>query len=206
MTELLNAYRREGDIVKTVPKDELMAEIKKHSMTYGDAPYAIDAVWLMLVHPEKGLYIVQRDNKEENPNLFCKTVGGHIMHNESSESALERETSDEISVGIKMAGSVEAFISLTRELNLNNVAIVRKLDYRPWVGTLRLCKNRTFWKKRSNAHIFLGSYSGDLMFNDGEAINYEFFETENLRELISGGDPRFSHDLGYIVKNFHTFF
>ena len=94
--EFLEAYNRDGSVLKKGPKNQLIDEQRTVSMEHGDSPFALKGIFLFLSHPEQGLYIVRRANVRENPNLLCKSVGGHCRPGEDPDAALERECGEEI--------------------------------------------------------------------------------------------------------------
>lgn len=218
MTELLDAYNEEGKLVKTEEKDKLLNEIKEHSLREGDAHLAVPAVFLLLVHPQNGIYVVKRADKSENPHLWCKTVGGHVHHGETPDEGLRRESDEEINTKVEIAHSIDDYLYKKQNYDLKVQAVVRQIDFKPWFATDRIDRETGRpWKRRFRAHIYAGVLEKEKLeftestgadeFSDGlgEAIEYMFYPKEELRELLEKGDRRFTHDLSILVRDYHPF-
>lgn len=214
----LDAFDELGDFVKTEEMNVLLSEIKEHSIRYGDAHLAVPAVLLLLSHPHKGIYVVRRADKSENPHLWCKTVGGHIHHGESPEDALVRESYEEIRTDIVIAGSFDEYENLLSTVDLSSRAVVRKVDFKPWFRTDRIDRETGRpWRRRFRAHIYAGRLEKESLeftgrtsapeFRDGlgEAVSYAFYGKEELGRILAEGDRRFTHDLTVLFRDYATF-
>ena len=214
---LLDAYGRDGLLVRTEEKDLLLAEIKEYSIANGDAHLAIPAVLMLLVHPENGIYVVRRAEKAENPHLWCKTVGGHIHHKETPAEALRRESQEEIRTDVLIAESTDEYEKLLMYTNLKEKAVVRKVDRQPWFRADRIDRETGRpWKRRFDAHIYIGklhkdnllftpkSEKGDFEDGLGEAVDMRFYRRDDLRRIaVDEGDRSFTHDIGVLVRNYY---
>ena len=109
---MLDFYDEKGNLLGTRTKKEVLNEQKTISLETGESPFAVPVIHLLLSHPEKGIYTVQRANKSENPYLWCKPVGGHISSGETEDSTLIREGQEEIKTDIILANSEEEYLNL----------------------------------------------------------------------------------------------
>jgi len=215
--EILDTYDQDGNLLKTISKKEILAEQKRVAFETGDSSFAVPVVYLLLSHPENGVYVVQRANKSENPYLWCKPVGGHIGSGDDPDSTLLREGKEEIKTDIVLAKSIGEYFDLISQDSLIEHAIVRKIDFQPWFGTYRVDRDtRKNWMKRTRAHIYAGVYRGSIGFTNatntkdfvdglGEAVGVKIYDKNDLQRILSSGDPNFTHDLGILVRDYHAF-
>ena len=217
MVEYLDAYNEQGELVKTGDKETILDDIKRYSIKNGDANLAVPVVFLLLVHPDYGLYVVKRAAKSENPYLWCKTVGGHVRHGETADVALERESMEEIKTKVKIEHSIDDYLLSIGSCDFTQVALVRQIDFKPWLGIDRIDRETGMpWRRRFRAHIYSGFFertkleftqgTGLRTFDDGlgEAVECNFYQIDTLKELLEKGDRRFTHDLTVLVKNYHA--
>lgn len=215
--EYLDAFDKTGKKIKTAERKQLLNEIKGYSFEHGDCILAVPAVNLLLAHPEKGVYLVKRANKAENPYMWCKTVGGHISSGESPDETLVREAKEEINTEIVIANSIDDYFEKISKDPLTERAVVRKIDFNPWFGSYRLDRDTgKKWMKRSVLHIYAGRLRKPLDFTDatdavnfsdglGEATAYKIWNKAELQDLLAKGDPRFTHDLFILMRDYHAF-
>ena len=219
MVEMLHAYDPQGVVIKTEPKRRLLTEQRESSVERGDSPFAVGVVYVLLSHPEEGVYVVQRANKREDPYLWSAAVAGHISADESPEETARRETVEELLTKIEIASSVDEYTDRLKTDPLTEHAIVRKIDFIPWFGTYRIDRiTQRTWQKRTHAHIFAGMYRALPVFNEqepgdddefsdgmGEARAVKIYQKEELQRLLVQNDPRFTHTLGVLVNRYHAF-
>ncbi|MBW2972049.1 NUDIX hydrolase [Candidatus Woesearchaeota archaeon] len=218
MTEHLDAYDQDGRLVKTAEKGLLLSEIKEYSISHGDAHLAVPGALLLLVHPERGIYVVKRAGKSENPHLWCKTVGEHVRHGETADDALIRGAREEIDTHVVIAYSLDEYIERVESTDLTETAVARQIDFKPWFGGD--CIDRETgrpWRRRFRATIYTGVYRNEELrlpkktcvedFTDGfgEAVAFAFYQKDKLRELLTEGDRRFTHDLFILVRDYYPF-
>ncbi len=222
MVEILGKYNEQGKEIGKGPKKEVLKEQREYSFEHGDSPFAVEASFLLLTHPEKGLYLIKRANKGENPYMWCKSVGGHISYGDNPDETMIREAQEEIQVKVILAESNAHYIDLLSNDQLVEHAIINKIGYIPWLGTYRVdrdarkeMKPNFVWKKRWMAHVYAGVFRGEVGFIEaigddfedglGETVDHMFMKKEKLKSILESGDPRFTHDLGVLVKEYYDF-
>ncbi|MBT4804924.1 NUDIX domain-containing protein [Candidatus Woesearchaeota archaeon] len=214
MEEMLDFYDEKGNLLGTRTKKEVLNEQKTISLETGESPFAVPVIHLLLSHPEKGIYTVQRANKSENPYLWCKPVGGHISSGETEDSTLIREGQEEIKTDIILANSEEEYLNLISNDSLTKHAIVRKIDFQPWLGAYRLDRDTgKMWMKRTRTHIYAGVYRGKIgftqttdqeEFNDGlgEAVGVKIYKKEDLDKLLLEKNNTFTEDFKTLFRDY----
>ncbi|MDO8642036.1 MAG: NUDIX domain-containing protein [Candidatus Woesearchaeota archaeon] len=217
MPELIHAYDQQGTIVETGTKRDILNKQREYAITNGESPFAVPSVLLLLTHPEDGFFSVQRSNRREDPLLWSETASGHIAIDEDPNTALLREGREEINVDIIIAGSLEEYRARLRLDNLIDHAVVRPIDFRPWMGAYRIDREtHARWMKRTRTSVYAGVYRGEVQCSSegggeddsnglGETLAVQKFKKDDLVARIAAGDPRFRHQLTMAVRDYHAF-
>ncbi|MBS3073237.1 NUDIX domain-containing protein [Candidatus Pacearchaeota archaeon] len=205
MSELLQAYDRDGKLVKVQERKSLLKEIEDYSRIHGDANLAVPAIYLILTNSQGKLYVVQRGDKPENPNRYDKTVGGHVTKGETHVSTLYRETKEEIGSEVILTDLIN-FHDAIKQNDTKKYAIIRTIDFNPWMKSIRAVKNDTPWVKRHRVMIFAGIYDGDLNFVDGEATGFQLLPKHKLIQKMREDPSKFTDDLDSLLRNYSIFF
>ncbi|MFH1439804.1 MAG: NUDIX domain-containing protein [Candidatus Woesearchaeota archaeon] len=206
MDEILIAYGQDGTVIKLCAKEVLLKEIKEYSLKHSDAPFAVGAVHIMLSNSNGGLYIVKRSSTDdENPGLYCKTVGGHLIGYESFGLAAIRETKEEIDTSLIVTTIRDYPQVLNLEDTANN-AVVRLIDFQPWMKSVRKDRDGSSWVKRLRVTIYAGVYNGPVEFSDGEAEGMKLIDKHKLRGEIRSSPELFTYDLDQMVERYFSYF
>jgi 8-oxo-dGTP pyrophosphatase MutT (NUDIX family) len=203
--ELLTAYTASGAPVKTAPRDALLREIQQHSLREGDAPWSVRVVQLILFNSAGEIYVVRRGDKPENPNRLDKTVGGHVTAGETFSSALCREVQEEIGVDVVLCDHI-GFRTALREVDTTRLAVVRPVDYHPWMRSVRATNSGPSWIKRHNVVFYAGRYDGPVEFVDGEAIGMQLVSPAKLLSNIDANSSLYTDDLRVLLERYLTFY
>jgi 8-oxo-dGTP pyrophosphatase MutT (NUDIX family) len=205
MNERLRAYSQEGALLKIEDRKELLKEMRAEAISTGDAPFAVPCVNLMLVNPKGELYIVQRADKPENPFLFDKTVGGHVSSGESFDETIIREAKEELGIQLELFSPLSYPYHL-QEVNLKEKAIAKLVNFELWYPSLRQVKEGKPWIKRVQLAAYIGHYDGEVRFEDGEALSLQLLPKEALWKDLEQHPEKYTADLQWWVKNYHTYF
>ncbi len=201
--ERVNAFDREGRVVKVEERSRLDQEIREHSLRHGDADLAVECVYLMLVNAGGSLYIVQRAAKAENPWLWDKTVGGGVMAGDSPDATVLREAAEELGITAILVDPKEYDVS-SRQARTKEHAIVRRLGFDPWFRSERVGPNGERWVKRHRMTMYAGRYDGEVVFADGEADALALLTLEDLRKAMQARPNEFTYDLRSILDQYAT--
>jgi ADP-ribose pyrophosphatase YjhB (NUDIX family) len=203
--EVLHAFNKNGEIIKTENRKTLLKEIRDFSRANGDANWSVEVINLMLSNAKGDLYIVKRGDKDENPNMFDKTAGGHVAAGESYLSTLYREAREEIGVEALLT-DMSGFPDACRHTDTSRFAVVRPVDYVPWMKSIRNVKEGKPWGKRHKVMIYAGRYDGDVKFVDGEATELLLIQKDHLLKKIDESPDCFTYDLKILLNRYSCFF
>lgn len=206
MSENLNAYDATGNIIKLEERKKLLAEIQAYSRETGDVNYAVATIYVILATTNGDLFVVKRGDKPENPNMYDKTAGGHVVAGDSYIETLHKECQEEIGTSIVLAESHEDYHEKLNTTDLTKQAVVRQIDFQPWMKSVRAIKDGTPWIKRHRVMIFAGVYDGPVEFVDGEAIGLQLLSKEKLLKEMDENPENFTYDLGVLLQGYSAMF
>ncbi|MBF0192909.1 MAG: NUDIX domain-containing protein [Magnetococcales bacterium] len=194
MSELLHATNSKGKYVKTMERSKLFKEIRNHSRKHGDANLAVPVIHVLLTTSNKKIRLVQRGDKPENPFMWDKAVGGHVVTDKKSlpRSAFDENAKKEMEEEIGISNVVIADDDMHYHKLLNSdkfepkkQALIRMISHDYWQGTIAKVKDGEPWLKRSNVVVYAGVFDGPFKFMDGEAINQRTISRHKLMAEIT---------------------
>ncbi|MBF0161122.1 MAG: NUDIX domain-containing protein [Magnetococcales bacterium] len=177
-TELLHATDRQGRYVKTAERTALLAEICAHSRRHGDAPLAVPVVHILLMNSDGAIRLVQRGDKPENPFMWDKAVGGHVVWDDPAlpraafDANARKEMAEEVGIQqVILAADAFQFRHHLRSglLDYQSQALIHLIDVDPWQGSLSRTRQGEPWLKRHYVATYAGIFDGPFLFMDGEA-------------------------------------
>ncbi|WP_130471791.1 hypothetical protein [Candidatus Magnetaquicoccus inordinatus] len=177
-SEYLHATDRNARYVKSAERTALLAEIRDHSRHHGDAHLAVPVVHVILMHSNGDLRMVQRGDKPENPFMWDKAVGGHVVWDDPTlpraafDANLRKEMAEEIGVdNLLLASDPFHYRQLLAagSVDLQHQALLYLLDLDPWQAALCRVRNGEPWLKRQYVATYFGLFDGPFRFIDGEA-------------------------------------
>lgn len=205
MTEMIEVYDKEGNLVKAGEREDILNEIEKGSKEKQDVSLAVPIIYVILRNSEGKLYIVKRGSKPENPFMYDKSVEGHVKSGEDYDSAMQREVKEEIGAEVIIA-DMKDFHSKLRETDTKEYAVVRAVDFNPWMKSMRAVKDGEPWEKRHRVMIYAGVYDGPVEFVDGEAEGLQLLEKGKLLEEMNSSPEKFTYDLAILMRDYSVFF
>ncbi|MEO5340390.1 MAG: hypothetical protein H7837_07735 [Magnetococcus sp. MYC-9] len=176
--EQLHATDFRGRYVKTAARTALLAEIRDHSRRHGDAPLAVPVVHLILMNSAGEIRLVQRGDKPENPFMWDKAVGGHVVWEDPSlprvafDTNMRKEMAEEI--GVQDVLLAEDPFQFRQQLCSGGIdfkkrALIHLIDLDPWQGGISRVRRGEPWLKRHYVATYAGVFDGAFAFMDGEA-------------------------------------
>ncbi|MBF0294580.1 MAG: NUDIX domain-containing protein [Magnetococcales bacterium] len=189
MSELLHATDSHGHYVKTGERVALLREIRDHSLRHGDAPLAVPVVHIILLTSTGKIHLVQRGDKPENPFMWDKAVGGHVvaenphLTREDFDANARKEMAEEIGVEQVVIANDDLHyhrLLQSNPLDTSTAAVIRMIDYDPWQGAISRVRGGEPWLKRHNVAVYAGVYDGPMRFVDQEARDHRLVNRQDL--------------------------
>ncbi|NQZ84712.1 MAG: NUDIX domain-containing protein [Nanoarchaeales archaeon] len=165
--------------------------------------YLIKRIQLILLN-SKGEIIVQLRNESrvQNPGMFDKSVGGHVVDEDSYEKTLYKECDEELGIiPIIFKGDNEYKTNIQKNI-LKKVALVKEIGYQINVKSLRVLKNNKIIKVFYIQKIYLGYYDGNFKFNDNEVSLIKKYSLKNLKDCIKKTPELYTYDLKQLIKKY----
>lgn len=148
------------------------------------------------------IYLQKRSKiKDQNPGLYDKTIGGHVLKGESWKMTVIRECAEELGFPSSVLSEQE-FKAAIQNTDLKVVGILRKLAYLPNHLSTRITKNGQRFLAPYMTTCYLGFYDGAMRFVDGESSGIEVFSLEELGQEIKNNPNKFTEDLKFIIKKY----
>jgi len=204
MTEIVNTYSLD-DPYDMIPMDrrEFYNEQLTIFLETWKPTKAVEVVNVFLFN-EGGEIILQKrsSNKNHNPNLLDKAIGGHLVHGDEPDYTVMVETIQELQIPSLVLKSHEDFNKTFWLLKnyLWTIAIVEKIDTR----LLQVTKimNDKAVVIPNNTHIYVWVYGGSVKNVDHEAKGILFYSLEELEEELEKYPDIFTQDMYFYFKEY----
>ncbi|MFA4946638.1 MAG: NUDIX domain-containing protein [Candidatus Micrarchaeia archaeon] len=204
MTELLETYDLKGKFLGVVERKKFYQEIKQEFKETGRITRKVKTIRALLLNSNGRIYLQKRSKfKDANAGKYDKTVGGHVMQDDSFELTLTRECAEELGFPATIVSEKE-FEKATKNTNLSIVAIFKKIDNIQNFESKRTIVNGTIIQPYIT-NIYLGYYEGPLQFMDGESSGIEVFSLDELKQEIREHPDKFTEDLKFMVKKYEKY-
>jgi len=158
----------------------------------------------ILILNKKGELLIQKRSKKKNhnPNMFDKSMGGHVQFGDTVEHTLMVETVQELQVPSLLLNTEKDFENSLKILHqyLNTVALVKKLGIKTRSFTKILDGEKIEVGNKKN--FFIGIYDGAVKLVDGEAAGIFWYELPDLKKEIAERPEKFTHDLQYMLEKY----
>ena len=171
----------------------------------GNPSMSVDVVNILMVNKEGELFIQKRSkDKNHNPRLLDKSLGGHVRYGDSIDFTVMIETVQELQVPSIVLKSNKDFIK-NYNLLKNYVSIVAIIKH---VDTRLLLMPKVFGKEKitiaDNVYFFLGLYDGRTKTVDREATGVLNYSLSDLEEEIEQNPSIFADDLAILLEKYKT--
>jgi len=181
--------------------DEIKAEFKKTGKITKQVKRSV-----MLLMNSKGKIVIQKRNKtkNENPGLYDKTSGGHVIEGDSFNLTLIKECAEELGFPVSVLPEHE-FGRAIKKTNLRIVGIFKEIDYISGFLSVRSTKSGKKFIQPYMSTTYLGYYDGRLQFIDGESSGIELFTLKELEEEMKSDPEKFTEDIKFMVKKYKKY-
>lgn len=168
-------------------------------------PLAVHVVNVLLFN-SKGDMIVQKrsQQKQHNPGLLDKSIGGHITYSDTPDYTVMVETVQELLTPSIVLRTDEDFRK-THELLRSytaTVAIVKQQAVREF--TFNKLHDNQLKPIHNVMYLYLGIYDGSMKPADREASGMLYYPLEQLTKEMRAHPEQFTDDLAQIMRHFGT--
>lgn len=205
MKELLEVYDLNDNFIEIKERSDFYAEAKREFAKKGEITKKVKTIRCLLMNSNGRIYLQKRSNlKNDNPGLYDKTVGGHVMESDTYDVAAIRECAEELGFPMAILNSDE-FEKAIKSTDLSIVGIFRKVDYISNFISERIIKDNDKFIIPFMTNIYIGYYDGAIRFIDGESSGIEVFSLEELKENIKNEPNKFTKDVKFMIEKYESY-
>jgi len=202
MSELLEIYKLDGTFIGTQDRKEFDDEVRREFKEKGIISKKVKTVRVLLMNSSGRIYLQKRSQlKNENSNLYDKTVGGHVTAGNSFELTAVKECAEELGFPSTVLQEGE-FDQAIKSIDLKIIGVLKKVENIPDFKSVRILKNGTSFTQTSMCDIYMGYYDGAIRFADGESSGVETFSIEELKDEIAKNPAKFTEDLKFMINKY----
>jgi isopentenyldiphosphate isomerase len=199
MSEKLEIYNLEGDLVAIQDRKEYEKQIQEEYAKTGQISCKVRAIRLLLLTSEGRLYLQKRSKaKKANPGLLDKTIGGHVVAGHSYPMTVVKECAEELGFPSTVLDASE-FRKAVQTTNLTIIAVLQLIEILDDFKSKREFENGEYFEQPYITGMYVGYYDGPIRFVDGESCGIESFSIEELRKEISETPEAFTDDLRRMI-------
>lgn len=202
MNESLEIYSLDDTFLGNQDRKDFYNETKKEFSEKGKIFKKVKTIRALLMNSSGRIYLQKRSElKDENPNLYDKTVGGHVTAGNTFELTVVKECAEELGFPATVLSDKE-FGQAIRSVDLKIVGIFKKVDYIENFESIRIMKNREHFVQPYMTEIYIGYYDGAIRFVDGESSGVETFSIDQLKKDIVSKEDRYTEDLKFMINKY----
>src|SRR3989338_4840052 len=184
MTDQLEIFDLKGKSLGFQDRKNFFRAVKQEFNKTKKISKKIKSIRLLLMNSKGRVYLQKRSKlKEENPNRYDKTIGGHVIRGDSFEMTVIRECAEELGFPASILPSKE-FEKAIHVTNLGVVGIIKKIDFMDTFNSVRVSSRGTKFIQPFINAMFIGYYDGAIRFIDGESSGIEVFSLKDLESDI----------------------
>ena len=202
MSEKLEVYDLDENLIEVKERDEFYQEIKREFKKTGKITKQVKRVLLLLMNSQ-GKIVLQRRNssKQENSGLFDKTIGGHVEEGYSYEVTLIKECAEELGFPVSILEKSD-FGNALKKTDLKVIGIFREIDYNSNFKSTRIDKSENKFTQPYMQKVYMGYYDGSLQFIDGESSGIQLYTVKELENAIKINPDDFTDDLKVLFEKY----
>tara|TARA_Y100000031_G_C8175755_1_gene364018 strand:+ start:380 stop:1036 length:657 start_codon:yes stop_codon:yes gene_type:complete len=205
MAEFIEIYDLEGNYLRDEERKSFYKQLKEQYDKEGKTDTSTKGIYLFLIDRGGNIYLQKRSKIVlQNPSLWDKTVGGHVMKGDSFEDTLVRETKEEINVDVILTTS-DDFEETVKSTDLTKKAVVKRIDTLQRESR-RVLAGGKYFIKHTNSAMFFGYYEGDFKLIDGEVEEMKLFSLDELEKSLNKNPEQFTDDVVFLIKKYKKFF
>lgn len=201
MSELLEIYSLDGQFLQVQDRDEYYKEIREEFKATGQITRKVKSIRLLLMNSRGRIYVQRRSPwKKENPNLYDKTIGGHVKASYPLELTVVQECHEELGFPAVILPE-EQFSLAIKATDVQIIGLLKKLETISTFISVRKSEAGEF-KEPFISSFYIGYYDGSIRFCDGESTGIQVFTRDELEQQIQQVPDEFTEDLKFMIKRY----
>ena len=205
MAEELDVFDLEGNFLGSQERKQFYSEIKEEFKTKGKISRQVKTIRLMLMNSSGRIYLQKRSKlKNENPGLYDKTVGGHVIKGDSYTLTVIKECAEELGFPASILSN-EEFDKAKLVTNLEIIDIFKQIDELSVFESTRIDRQGNKFIQPYLTTIYVGYYDGAIRFVDGESSGIEVFSLDELKQELHDHPEKFTQDIHFMIDKYEEF-
>lgn len=204
MSEIINTYlMNDPETLIPMKRSEFYEEQIKIFKLTGNPTRACDVIHIFIFNSEGEVLIQKRSkNKNHNPSMFDKTIGGHVTYGDTYMHTVMLETVQELqtpSIVLKNKVDFDKTMNVLRDYR-ETISIIKHND----TEIHRLPKIISGEKIDilNRVHLYFGVYDGRTRPIDKEAQGVLYYKFDDLLEEMKNMPAMFTDDLHILVQKY----
>ena len=169
----------------------------------GKPTKAVDIIDIFIFNTRGEMLLQKRSyDKNHNPGLIDKSMGGHVQYGDTNDYTTMVETVQELQTPSIVLKNKRDFEKTFKLLNgyLGTIAVIRHITSEIHVLT-KIIKGKEV-DIANRVHMYFGVYDGRIRPADGEAQGVLWYSLENLERELESVPQTFTHDLKFFLKEY----
>lgn len=169
----------------------------------GKPDRAIEVVNIMMFNSYGEMIIQKRSfDKNHNPGLLDKSIGGHVQFGDTPDYTAMVETIQELQTPSIVLKNENDFIKTFHLLNkyLETISVIRYFTTTLYIPIKIINKEEV--PIANKMHLYLGIYDGRIRPVDRESKGVLFYSLSELRNEMEKSPDTFTNDMHTIMKEY----
>jgi len=202
--DVLEIYDLEGRFLTVQNRKEYYDEIEDEYKRTGKITKQVKSIRLLLLNSKGKIYIQHRsDTKDRNPNLYDKTIGGHLKVGHTWDLTVVKECHEELGFPAVVLTDDEFRAALT-QTDLRIIGLFRRVEHLVNFVSINNLHGKIF-KQPFITSFYIGYYDGAINFCDGESTGIEVCTLEQLQEKIKKRPEDYTEDLKFMIDRYKDY-
>jgi isopentenyldiphosphate isomerase len=205
MVELINYYDLDGNFAGTMDRKQFYKEQTLFYKEHNKFEYKVPTIRCFLLRSDGKIILQKRSNQKlDNPGLFDKSFGGHVIAGNSFNTTLMKESIEELGNAAYIVHANE-FKNIVKTIDLNVAAVVKEVDYVENFVSVRIKKNGDKIIQPFMSAIYIGYYDGPVRFSDNESMGVEMLSLDELKNELKENPGKFTKDVELMIEAYSRF-
>ncbi len=168
----------------------------------GKSTKGISIVDVLLFDVNGEMFVQKRSGtKRHNPDLFDKSIGGHVASGDNPDFTVMVETVQELNVPSIVLRSEQDYLKCLRLLSgyLDTIALIKNVSV--FVAPLQKIFDREGVVITNKKYLYLGMYNGSTKTIDRESKGVLLYQLDDLIAEMTQFPERFTADMHYYIEH-----